>query len=73
MKIPERLIDSFSIVCRVVCCGVSVKQKQNKLTFLFVCLHPHFLSLTVVGAELLMVLSVSVWLWWQLAELSGRI
>jgi hypothetical protein len=52
--------------------GVSVK-KQTKLNFFFLFAFPHFLSLAVVGAELLLVLSVSVWLWWQLAELSGRI
>jgi hypothetical protein len=39
--------------------GVSVK-KQTKLNFFFLFAFPHFLSLAVVGAELLMVLSVCI-------------
>lgn len=38
--------------------GVSVKKQTNSIFFLFA--FPHFLSLAVVGAELLMVLSVCI-------------
>ncbi len=48
------ILDSLSCMF-----GVSVK-KQTKLNFFFLFAFPHFLSLAVVGAELLMVLSVCI-------------
>lgn len=57
MKIPERLIDSFSIVCRV-CCFSWKKKKKSKLSddFFFLFSLFRWRSLVVV----LMVLSIGL-------------